>query len=863
MPDIQQNIRDWLRQRPAWLQEGAEILLSLPPGEEVSNEDIRKLSDMLKMPEKQKAAAHRAFDRFAPTSSPSGEIRLLEIGGISGIENLAPRKPLCFGTGNLCIIYGNNGSGKSGYTRLLKKACGNSCAQDLRHNVFKSPPSVSKCTIRYQISGEERQIEWRTDEEPIADIRAVDIFDADVAMKYLSKETEAAYTPPFVTFFEDLVKVCDRIKLQLQTERDQLSNNLLSLPSAYAGTEAGGAYNALRHDRNKISIQKFTQWRAEDKEELEQLTERLKATDPAALAREKRNTKHQVDRITGILQDTATAFSDKEISGIRALRANFKKSRRVAAEAATQIASAKKESAKLDIGTDTWKRLWEAARSYSQTAKRDFPVAADRICVLCHQTLDEDAQQRLINFEKFVLSELEGEAQTAEKAYQQALGKLPTPMTDDEILTQCQAAKLTEEHWPGVIGEFCEQARKAREVLVGESTVQAMPVVPPKSILDNLSERSALLEREAAQYDQDAKNFDRAKANKDKLNLEARHWTSQQADSIRAELERLDKVGDYEKCIKEANSRDISVMAGKIAESVITEPFVERFTRELKRFGASRIEVELSKKHKYGKKGQVPHEIRLKTENAEIQVSPDAILSEGERRIVGLAAFLADVTAQTHATPFVFDDPISSLDYDFEQRVAKRLAELAQNRQVIIFTHRLSLYEAVKEAAEKIEVGEKPLQPLQLCIEWFDGAAGHPSEQLVWNAKNTKQANHKLLEMLNNAKGKGDDSYRITAQGICSEFRKLLERTVEDDLLGKVVKRHRRSVTTDNRLRALSRIKRQDCEFIDGLMDKYSDHAHSQPLESPVPPPEEAELREDIKALMQWREEFKNRPAGD
>lgn len=107
----------------------------------------------------------------------------------------------------------------------------------------------------------------------------------------------------------------------------------------------------------------------------------------------------------------------------------------------------------------------------------------------------------------------------------------------------------------------------------------------------------------------------------------------------------------------------------------------------------------------------------------------------------------------------------------------------------------------------------------------------------------------------------GSEAYRNLAQEICSDFRKLLERTVEDDLLNEVVKRHRRSVTTENRLARLPHITNGDCRFIDDLMTKYSCYEHSQSTETPSFIPEEPELREDLEQLKAWRDEFKKRPA--
>src|SRR5690606_37862450 len=100
----------------------------------------------------------------------------------------------------------------------------------------------------------------------------------------------------------------------------------------------------------------------------------------------------------------------------------------------------------------------------------------------------------------------------------------------------------------------------------------------------------------------------------------------------------------------------------------------------------------------------------------------------------------------------------------------------------------------------------------------------------------------------------GGEAYRALAQGICSDFRKLLERTVEDDLLNKIVRRHRRSVTTDNLLIPLPLIEPSDCKFIDDLMSKYSCYEHSQSSEAPVFIPDEPELRKDLEDLKKWRE---------
>lgn len=858
MPDIQQQIRDWLHQQPDWLQQAAEVLLSSGPP---SSNDIQNLVVLLKTPAGQMVTSHRTFDALAPTSTPASEVRLLEIGDISGIENLGPRHPLGFGAGNLCVIYGHNGSGKSGYTRLLKRVCGKPRAAELKHNVFMPLPSVRKCQIGYQLAGVTHQVEWPANGAPIDALRAVDIFDADSSAAYLIEEMAASYTPPLVALFEILAAVCDRIKADLQAEQDRLVRVLPTLPVEYAGTVAGKAYGSLRSDIDATALQVVIQWRNEDDYALETLTERLKSNDPVALGRAKRATKLQIDKLAGSLRDAATSLSDERIAAVREMRAAAVMKRRIAIE------SAQVDSAKLDgIGTDTWRALWEASRAYSQTAfpGRDFPViTADALCVLCHQELRFDAQQRLQDFDAFVQGKLEAEAKIAEQAFEQALAGLPEALAGDEIATRCQAAGLTEGGWAERLGDFWNQVAKAREALLkGEVTGPAIPVGLPISALDMLTARADALERDAAQHEQDATEFDRAQAAKDKLNLEAQRWTAQQSDAINAEVARLQAVADCDTWKRSANSKRISDKAGEVAEQVITEAFVARFNQELKALGASRIRVELIKTRT--EKGKALHKLRLQGAPAG-QDLPQSVLSDGERRIVGLAAFLADVAEQTRVAPFVFDDPISSLDHDFEWYVAVRLAKLAQSRQVLVLTHRLSLYGALEDAAKKLGDDWKQKQLHQHCIESFAGVAGHPVNQAAWTV-NTTKANNLLLIRLDGAKKAGEasgaEAYRNLAQGICSDFRKLLERTVENDLLNEVVKRHRRSVTTENRLAPLTRITQADCELIDALMSKYSCYEHSHSLETPTFLPEELELREDIEALRTWRKELKDRRAG-
>jgi energy-coupling factor transporter ATP-binding protein EcfA2 len=851
MSPVHEEIKAWLLTQQDWLQEAAERLLNQG---RLHDQDIAAIAELLKTDKGQAVTKHRTYASLTKTPALPGELRLMSVSDVQGIDNLSPRAPLEFGSGNLVVVYGHNGSGKSGYTRILKRASGKPRAAPLKANVFGDAPVARQCKLGFKDGQNTIASVWNADDEALETLRAIDIFDSDEAQHYLTKESSAAYVPPIVFMFEQLAAGCVSIKEALQAEQTKLVSGLPAMPTEFAATEPARRYDALRPNMTAADIDQLTAWMQENVQQLHELTERLKVADPAAVANQRRARKAQVLQIALALGKGEAALGEAGVHAIRALQSAAKEKRRVATEAA------KLSSAILDgVGQPTWHAMWRAAREYSQLPYPEgkFPVTDKARCVLCHQELQPDAQQRLQDFEAFVESKLEAEAKAAEEVHGKAVAALPVAPTEEQLATQCAAATLEEPEWLESLKAFWHSARLAGEALFDrEAKRLAVPAPAVADLVARLEARAQELEAEAVQLDKDAKVFDRAKAANDKLALEAQLWVSQQKAAVVKEVARRKAWNDFETLKGVANPRRVSMKASEVAEKVITESYVGRFNAELAALGAKRFRVAIVKTR--ADKGRALHQLKL-TEVRRGQEEPAGVLSEGERRIISLAAFLADVTGKPNIAPFVFDDPISSLDQDFEWTVAKRLAELAKTRQVLVFTHRLSLFGALEDTARKNGDKWRDSNLVQRFIETFLGTAGHPVAQAVWNSK-TEAANNSLLERLTEAKKAGEASgshvYKAYAQGICTDFRKLLERTVEEDLLNTIVKRHRRSVTTDGKLIALSAITPADCTRLDTLMTKYSCYEHSQSTETPAFIPDEPELRADIETLKQWRTDF-------
>jgi energy-coupling factor transporter ATP-binding protein EcfA2 len=846
MKTTSDDIRQWLHKQPDWLQDTAERLLKQGS---LSPTDVKDLVTRLRTAAGQKVTVHRTFDSLVGASTTGSHLRLISLGELTGIEGLAPRRPLTFGQNNLTVVYGHNGSGKSSYARLLKKVTGKPRASDLKSNVFQAAPVQGQCQFTYQLAGEVISTEWVANAPAVEALRAVDIFDTDEAVHYLSSESAAAYTPPIVALFENLALACDQVKAQLQDEQGKLVKALPALPYEYGATVAGKGYSSLTAGVAEANLNTLLTWTVENEKSLTQTTERLKTADHAALAKQKRAKKAQVQQVATGLQQASDAYSLTALEYLRALRSAAQTKRQIATEAA------KVETAELDhVGTATWRAMWEAAREFSQEAYpvKPFPVTDAARCLLCHQELSEAAQERLNAFENFVQSKLAAEATRAESAYTHAKNQLPIALTLGFVNTQVEAAGLTtDESWSTYLQKFWLSVQETRTaLLVDEGTSSAAPVVGVADAVKSLTDFAGVLEKEATQHDLDAKGIDRVALQNSKQELQAKKWVTQQSLAVLAEIERLKQYKQYDDWKSLANSRPVSKKSGEVAEKVITQAYVGRFNRELQALGATRIKVELVKTK--AEKGKVLHRLQLKGVTGKQTL--DKVLSDGERRVVALAAFLADLTEKPNNAPFIFDDPISSLDQTWEERTIDRLVQLTETRQVIVFTHRLSFMGLIGEKFDDMTCVHIRQEP------WGAGETGDvPLYGKKPESALKELVNARVPQARNTLEKNGTDAYYPLGKSICSDFRILLERIVEFVLLADVVQRHRRAVNTMGKIQNLAKITPTDCARIEQLMTKYSSYEHSQSNEAPVALPEPDELKTDIELLIAWHNEFTKR----
>ncbi|WP_329602636.1 hypothetical protein [Pseudomonas putida] len=533
-----------------------------------------------------------------------------------------------------------------------------------------------------------------------------------------------------------------------------------------------------------------------------------------------------------------------------------------ARKASEEAASAIFGKAELEgVGTATWQQMWEHARAYSAAAaypESAFPnVSAESRCVLCHQDLDGAAKARLAGFEKFVTDGLETAAKKAEAALNERKRRIPGLPSQADWLVHMSTLgfeKAEAESWLSAL--------KARFERIATGTpLDGQHLFDWSKINEAVKTKSATLVSEEASLAALQKDEHRQAMHQRALTLQAKQWLSQNKPSIVAEKNRLTALASLDKASRSAATNSLTTKKNELAKTELDAGYQARFVEELKLLGGHRIPV--SPQSKSGGKGKITFGLNLV--GCHGAHGPEYILSEGETRIAALAAFLADTTGSNQLAPFVFDDPISSLDQDFEEKVVERLVQLSHTRQVIIFTHRLSLVSLVDSVTDKLSKnpGMTLVKPTLTSLRRMDKTAGIVATQ---SARDAKPANavkylidHTIKHLKKHQENAEVDSYEVLAKSACSDFRIIVEKTVEFILLADVVGRFRRAINTQGKLHKVAKVTSADCSLIDDLMTRYSVFEHAQSDELPSSALDLTVFEADVTTLQKWIAEFSSR----
>ncbi len=854
--NVLQEICSWSKDRPSWQR---DALRRLMVNGKLTNQDIRELADICKsdygLAEKNDSAPLGEEHVPAGKNSTSG-VALESIRHLKGVNALAEDQTLKFDPG-LTIVYGDNGAGKTGYTRILKSACRARGREEILGNVVSgtAPPTLD-VVITYKVGTDPTPRTW-TGGDPNEFVSRVSVFDTQSATVYLNDKTDVAFLPFGLDLFDKLVAACQAVRTLLEADRHALDSIKLTsiVPSIPDGTSAAKLFNgvtALTKPEAVLAVTQLSEAEKKRRALLEQKLKDLQANDPEKLIKQLKLRAGRVRTLIEHFKVLESVLDDKAITDVFKLRAN---GRQKSSEAKRLREVTFPPDVLAGTGDDLWKTMWESARQFSEQQAypgKAFPIIdeGDK-CLLCQQDLEHSAAQRLKLFQEFVVSTTEIELHKLREEFakqRQAITNLTTKT--DAIAETLADVRLEHEELAARLDTAIAQNELRRATVVaalGDNTDLAAdcPVLAAASndaasIHQDIDARIKSLRDPAAVANRKAMDTEL-------LELNARVILGKHEQTLLDDIERKKKIAAFGQCIEETRPTTITKKGSAVTRAMVSERLKTRFQEELHGLDFTHVDVEL--KEAGGSKGVFYHKLALT--RAPGVVLPK-VVSEGEQRCLSIAAFFAELTTADDPSGIVFDDPVSSLDVRWRRAVAARLARESLARQVIIFTHDVVFLLAVHQAAKNIGVihhdqhVRHTSKGAGVCVDELPWAAMVVKKRIGYLKKEWQSADKLFRDGL-------QDQYEKEAKNLYGLLREAWERGLEEVLLGGIVERFRPGVQT-LQIMAIADITIEDCTAVEKGMSKCSAwlRGHDQSPAAPVPVPKPAELKDDIDELDTW-----------
>jgi hypothetical protein len=228
--------------------------------------------------------------------------------------------------------------------------------------------------------------------------------------------------------------------------------------------------------------------------------------------------------------------------------------------------------------------------------------------------------------------------------------------------------------------------------------------------------------------------------------------------------------------------------------------------------------------------------------------APSRILSEGELKSLALADFIAECRMTSGRGPLVFDDPVSSLDHRRITEVASRLLALADEFQVIVFTHNVWFAAELLDKAGKGGAG------------YCEVASNGEVNGIVENDANPRHDSpatigKRISTILNSGESLEPAVEEELARKGYGLIRAWCEAFVEQELLGDVVRRFRDNIMLSRLNKVNGLLIEEAHALIDPVYDKASGFmlGHAKTMDQSSTKPTLTELAEDFQKLSEFR----------
>lgn len=851
---IYQDVLDWSQGKQAFVQDALRRLIT---STSLTQNDIDELVQLVKKECGDSTIILNAFpldNTHIPTTvATNGNYpRLVSLSNPINICALHNQGNLQFSSTGLTVVYGNNGSGKSSYSRILRKLCwSRNPSVTLNKNVFNRTESQQQVDFVVESTGSNVCFTWTESSPSNPILNSIFVFDNDCGDTYINNENPAEYKPVGIDVLEKLISTFGSISNTLSLSIASYNTQKPVIPQSLIQTNIARWYGTIENLEREFvdSTIQFTRTDMERKQELTNLTSSQNPQQSIT------NLTSQRARINSYIQQLTlieALFDEQNINELKENRNTFE-----SINEAYQIATSELQNINtLDgFGTNPWRTLWEAAKNFAHSSNlsdgQNYPSSVSlEKCVLCQQELDETAQLRMTTFNKFVLNDVSIQLSSINSIILQKLASynsIVVPAFDSltELEQLIPNFRDKYDRFVNTVNTFRSsiitflQSGGNLNINLQTLTSSIMTIIP--SIDSEINLNNQLLQNRNALISE--------------LNeLDAKDFLFNNKSTILQYLDEFKYKFWISQCQSQLTttgiSRKIGDLMGDQAVSLQHQEFISHlnfFNSDL----ASKVQISRTRTSQ----GNTYQRCGLNGINESI----NSIMSEGEQKIIALSNFLAECTIDNRLNTIIFDDPVTSLDMDYRDSIAKKIVQLSQNRQIIVFTHDLSFLRLLIDTHKTITTIDCKI----IGIDKYDGVSGIVTDEIPYLAKNVQERvdsikrilrEHDALDMTN-AHGR-----EVKLDSARKRFRMLLERSVEEILSNKTYERFNKNIhLKKGNLSSYIVTDQADVDFLLSLFSKYSITEHDGGTATIPLLPSKNEIEQDVRSYSAWKDTFKDK----
>lgn len=767
-------------------------------------------------------------------------LSITRLSGVTGVNALVAGAVIEPHEG-LTILYGENGTGKTGYSRIFKALAGSRTADEILGNISATDDSPIAAALEYAVGDAVAELAW-SGEFSVAPFTRMSIFDSPAVNFHVDDDLDYVYVPTVLSLFNHVTAGIRQVQLHFEDHRKELVKASPSLLARFPKDdvvhpeiESLGAATDLAGLKARVVAG------PDNEQQVEDLQTTIGALQSNSLSITLGNLQRQqrvlaqaaaIQRQLAAFDGAAYNASLIKLAELKADRESFRTT--FFAEADLPVEP-----------DDSWEGFIAQGADYEKHLIAS-EAHDDSRCLYCRQPLDEAARALVAKYSDFLL----------DKVGQDIKAEQRTILTLGRVLVGTQADELH-----AYVKEFAEQDERpvffdrlltidtaltdAEAAVASSSAVDLTTLAVVGPLLESLADDVKTIDAVVTATHGQVTNRESILRDKKKelLDLQVgvqlgKSWAEIEAAVGRAK--EADKLGLLAKRIPPV-LRALTDLAKNASDQLVNESFDALFNEECEALRAPILKVEF-----IGRQGKAQRRKVLSGKHR-----PSKVLSEGEQKVLAMADFLAEARLSGISAPVIFDDPVSSLDHRRIDEVADRVARLAEQTQVIVFTHDVLFAAALIARFEKT----KRCRFYQISDEGGKGKVT-PASGPRWDSigELAKKVNV-TIETARKEQGDARDALVRTGYGW---LRSWCEVFTEMELLKGVTQRYQPNVrmTTladiniaelPDAIETVTRLFEDACRYID---------SHSQPLPSLGVAPTLADLERDWAELKEVRQKY-------